>query len=288
MSFPSELEAFRAYAAMYPEKSIFLIDTYDTLGSGIANAIEAGRELKQKGYTFGVRLDSGDMQYLSAEVRRRLDRAGFPEATITVSNEMTEEIVETLVQQDAPIDSWGVGTHLVTGGNESSFTGVYKLAARSAAQNGTKSGASGGMIPVMKFSDNPEKTTNPGIKNVWRLFDDNGMAKADILALEDDSPEAGTEGVFYHPSVDYRQFNFTPKEVVPLLKKRMEKGQRLDAGENSFSLLEKSRERMKSQLTAVDNSFKRQINPHIYKVSITDKLKSLKLDFIRQNYGYVR
>ncbi len=201
MSFPSELEAFRAYAAIYPEKSVFLIDTYDTLGSGIANAIEAGRELKEKGFNFGVRLDSGDIQYLSAEVRRRLDRAGFPEATITVSNEMTEEIVETLVQQDAPVDGWGVGTHMVTGGSESSFTGVYKLAARSAPRNGG-AGFASEMIPVMKFSDNPEKTTNPGIKNVWRLFDDNGMAKADILALEDEIPAPGIEGVFYHTSVD--------------------------------------------------------------------------------------
>jgi nicotinate phosphoribosyltransferase len=278
MSFPSELEAFRAYADIYPEKSVFLIDTYDTLGSGIANAIEAGRELKEKGFNFGVRLDSGDMQYLSAEVRRLLDSAGFPEATITVSNEMTEEIVETLIQQDAPIDGWGVGTHMVTGGSESSFTGVYKLAARSGGDGGNNE-----MIPVMKFSDNPEKTTNPGIKNVWRLFDDNGMAKADILALEDEIPAEGTEEYFYHPSVDYRQFSFTPKEAVPLLKKRMEQGQRLDKGEDSFSLLERSRERMKSQLSCFDKSYKRLLNPHIYKVSITEKLKDLKLGFIKRN-----
>ncbi len=114
-----------------------------------------------------------------AEVRKELDAAGFPQAFISVSNELTEEIIETLVLQNAPIASWGVGTHMVTGGNESSFTGVYKLAAR----HDTKTGE---LVPAMKFSDNPAKNTNPGIKNVYRLYDSDGMARADILALEVD------------------------------------------------------------------------------------------------------
>ena len=154
MAFPSELEAFEAYAKLYPQKAIFLIDTYDTLRSGIKNAIKVGAKLVEKGYNFGVRLDSGDISYLTAEVRKELDKAGFPQATITVSNELTEEIVETLVQQNTPINSWGVGTHMVTGGNEASFTGVYKLAARFDKTSGKN-------IPAMKFSDNPEKNTNP-------------------------------------------------------------------------------------------------------------------------------
>ena len=148
MAFPSELEAFEAYAKLYPQKAIFLIDTYDTLRSGIKNAIKVGAKLVEKGYNFGVRLDSGDISYLTAEVRKELDKAGFPQATITVSNELTEEIVETLVQQNTPINSWGVGTHMVTGGNEASFTGVYKLAARFDKTSGKN-------IPAMKFSDNP-------------------------------------------------------------------------------------------------------------------------------------
>ena len=178
MSFPSELEAFRAYAKIYPQKTVFLIDTYDTLKSGIKNAIIAGAELVEQGYNFGVRLDSGDISYLTKEVRKELDAAGFPQAFISVSNELTEEIIETLVLQNAPIASWGVGTHMVTGGTESSFTGVYKLAARHDAETGN-------LVPAMKFSDNPAKNTNPGIKNVYRLYDSDGMARADILALED-------------------------------------------------------------------------------------------------------
>ena len=179
MSHSSELEAFREYAKIYPQNSVFLIDTYDTLKSGIKNAIIAGGELVEKGYNFGVRLDSGDIDYLTREVRKELDRAGYPQAKISVSNELTEEIISTLVARGAPINSWGVGTHMVTGGNESSFTGVYKLCAR-------HNNADDSMIPAMKFSDNPAKTTNPGIKNIYRLYDENGMASADILALEDE------------------------------------------------------------------------------------------------------
>lgn len=275
MSFPSELESFEAYAEMYPTRAVFLIDTYDTLHSGIKNAIKVGSTLVEKGYNFGVRLDSGDIQYLSTEVRKELDKAGFPQATISVSNELTEEIIEQLVANGAPINSWGVGTHMVTGGDEASFTGVYKLAARNNPEGET-------LIPTMKFSDNPEKNTNPGIKNVWRLYDEEGMIKADIVALEGEDLDFTKENRFYHPSIDYRQFAFKPTQVEPLLVKRMEKGNlsrpRLPDGEQ---LLESNR-RMKKQLANLDSSYKRFINPHIFKVSISEELKNLKLTFIQE------
>ena len=276
MSHSSELEAFREYAKIYPQNSVFLIDTYDTLKSGIKNAITAGAELVEKGYNFGVRLDSGDISYLTREVRKELDKAGFPQAKISVSNELTEEIISTLVAGNAPIDSWGVGTHMVTGGNESSFTGVYKLAARH-DKNTDK------MIPAMKFSDNPAKTTNPGIKNVFRLYDDNGNAAADILALEGETLECGKEYRFYHPMVDYRQFSYKASQIEPLLKKRLEKGKRLSPRINDSEQLRLSRETMQKQLASFDESYKRILNPHIYKVSITEKLKELKVDFINKN-----
>lgn len=276
MSFPSELEAFEAYAKIYPEKTVFLIDTYDTLKSGIKNAIKAGAKLVEQGYNFGVRLDSGDISYLSNEVRKELDAAGFPQAFISVSNELTEEIISTLVSQNAPIASWGVGTHMVTGGNESSFTGVYKLAARHDKETGK-------MTPAMKFSDNPAKTTNPGIKNVYRLYDETGMAKCDILALEDEKIEAGKEYRYYHPSVDYRQFSFNAAKVRPMLKKRIEDGKRLEPRLPESEQLKISRQRMMTEIETFDGSYKRILNPHIYKVSITEELKNLKLDFIKKN-----
>ncbi len=276
MSFPSELEAFEAYAKIYPEKTVFLIDTYDTLGSGIKNAIKAGAKLVEQGYNFGVRLDSGDIAYLSAEVRKELDKAGFPQAFISVSNELTEEIIETLIQQNAPIASWGVGTHMVTGGTESSFTGVYKLAARHDAKTDT-------MIPAMKFSDNPAKNTNPGIKNVYRLYDENGMAKADILALTTQSIEPGKEYRYHHPMVDYRQFTFKAASVKEMLKLRLKNGKRTEERLDDKTQLEKSRETLRAQLETLDASYKRIINPHIYKVSLTEELKDLKVEFIKKN-----
>lgn len=275
MAFPSELDAFNAYAELYPKNAIFLIDTYDTLRSGIKNAIKAGAKLVDKGYNFGVRLDSGDISYLTKEVRKELDKAGFPKATITVSNELTEEIVETLVQGNTPINSWGVGTHMVTGGNEASFTGVYKLASRFDKTTGKN-------IPAMKFSDNPEKNTNPGVKNVFRLYDEEGNAKADIIALEDEEIEAGKEYRYYHTMVDYRQFSFKADRVEPLLFKVVENGKRAEEKKPAGVVIRRAHELMTQQLEALDASYKRILNPHIYKVSLTEAMKNLKLDFIEK------
>ena len=276
MSFPTELEAFRAYAKIYPANSVFLIDTYDTLKSGIKNAIIVGRELAEKGFNFGVRLDSGDISYLSRQVRQELDKAGLHKATISVSNELDEEIISALVSSGSPINGWGVGTHMVTGGSESSFTGVYKLAARCGKDGGA-------LIPAMKFSDNPAKTTNPAVKNVFRLYDESGMAAADILALENETIAAGTEGKYFHPMVDYRQFAFCAAKVEPLLKKRMEGGRRVGVRQSNAEQLKVSRQTMKTQLESFDESYKRILNPHIYKVSITEGLKDLKVKFIEEN-----
>ncbi len=270
MSFPSEEEAFDAYAQVYPGKSVFLIDTYNTLESGIEAAIKAGKRLAEKGHRFGVRLDSGDIQYLSCEVRAALDRAGLHEATITVSNELTEEIIESLVLNEAPIDSWGVGTHMVTGGSDSSFTGVYKLAA--------KSDGAGGLEPTMKLSDNPDKTTNPGVKQVWRLFNADGTAKADVLSLEGEPLEAAVKRRFYHPSNDYQSFEFAAVKAVPLLSPRMKGGARLAEAES----LDRIRSRVRGGLEEFDRSYRRILNPHIYKVALTESLRTMKFGFLKE------
>jgi len=272
MSFNSEEDAFDAYAALYPDRSIFLIDTYDTLKSGILNAIKSGKKLAAKGKNFGVRLDSGDIQYLSTEVRRQLDGAGLKNAFITVSNDLDENIIETLVKDGAPVNSWGVGTRLVTGDNAAAFTGVYKLA----ALRGTS-----GVTPVMKFSDNPEKTTNPGIKQVWRIKDKNGAVIADVLSVDDDDDmlKAGQRYTFWHPSADYRHFVYTIEgSASALLKKRIDNGV-LTAEQPP---LEEIKAYAACDLESFDSTYKRLLNPHIYKVSITDKLRSLKLELIQK------
>jgi nicotinate phosphoribosyltransferase len=276
MSFNSEEEAFEAYAALYPDRTIFLIDTYDTLKSGIRNAIIVGRKLTAQGKNFGVRLDSGDIQYLSTEVRRLLNEAGLEKAFITVSNDLDEQIIETLVKEGAPVDSWGVGTRMVTGGPDAAFTGVYKLAARLDGNNVT---------PVMKLSDNPEKTTNPGIKQVWRIKDQDGSAVADVLGLEGshgDELKAGERYCFWHPSADYRHFFHTiDGSAEALLKKRLEAGKLTEEP----PLLNAIRAHAAANLETFDSTYKRLLNPHVYKVSISDELRNLKLSLIEKHLG---
>ena len=267
MSFATEEEAFDAYAEIYPRNTCFLLDTYNTLESGIKAAIASGKKLTQRGYNFSVRLDSGDIQYLSCKVREALDDAGFKDAKITVSNELTEEIIESLVNSNAPIDSWGVGTHLVTGGNEASFSGVYKLAAKAAADSGGK------LVPVMKLSDNPEKTTNPGIKQVWRLYNADGTFKADVLAKENEAMPAGVPRSYFHPSNDLQSFTSSAARTEPLLKLKMKGGRR----QGSERSIQEARHYMEESLDRLDGSYKRILNPHIYKVSLTEALRDEKL-----------
>ena len=277
MSFPGEEEAFNAYAELYPDSATFLIDTYDTLKSGMIGAINAGKKLQERGKNFGVRLDSGDIQYLSVEVRRMLDEAGLNKAVIAVSSELDESIIETLVNAGAPVDTWGVGTRMVTGPADSSFSGIYKMAACE--------DANGQMTPVMKFSDNPEKTTNPGIKQVWRIKDSKGAALADVLALDDDDVAAvktGDRCRFWHPAADYRHFFYTIETPPqPLLKKYFANGKVCAP----LPSLGEIRAYSAADLDAFDVTYKRLLNPHGYKVSITEKLRSLKLELLQYYIG---
>lgn len=267
MSFPDEREAFDAYASIYPEKTAYLIDTYDTIESGIKNAIISGQALAARGLRFGVRLDSGDIDYLSREVRRELDAAGLEGAYIVVSNELDEDIIERLVANGTPVDSWGVGTKLVTGGTDSSFPGVYKLAAVE---------RSGRLEATMKFSDNPEKSTNPGVKQLWRLRSEDGMALADLITLDDENPQAGAELFLHHPSSDYRHLRLKPAELRPLLSKVMEGGK----AAASLPALSEIRSGLRSRFERFDSTYLRLLNPHVYKVSISTALRALKMGFI--------
>jgi nicotinate phosphoribosyltransferase len=277
MAWPSEEEAFRAYAELYPDRTIFLIDTYDTLKSGIVNAIKAGKTLLEKGKNFGVRLDSGDIHYLSVEVRKMLDKAGLEKADISVSNDLDESIIQTLTDAKTPVNVWGVGTQMVTGGTEAAFTGVYKLAASTDEK--------GKLAARIKFSDNPEKTTNPGVKQVWRITDAEGMYIADVLALEEagepDLIEKGKTYSFWHPQADYRRFIHTVEGSEALLLERCRNGE-LTGKTRS---LDDIRNRVRKGLESLDQSYKRLLNPHIYKVSVSGRLRDLKLELIKSYLG---
>lgn len=270
MSYPTEEEAFRKFTEIYPDNGILLIDTYDTLGSGIEAAIKIGLEMKAKGKSIGVRIDSGDLSYLTKAIRQRLDDAGLEDAKICVSNDITEDIIKSLISDGAPIDSWGIGTHLVTGGSQASLNGVYKLSAKE---------ENGAFIPCLKVSSSYEKTTNPGIKQVYRFFDRSGSALADLITLSDEELVAGKDYTFYHPFSTADQFTMRKNAYAsfqPLLTKKMENGKRISP-ERSLKEIQQTSAKL---LGAFDKSYKRLINPHIYKVSLSEKLRNLKTDLL--------
>ena len=277
MSFDSEEEAFRQYASIYPDNAVLLIDTYDTLGSGIEAAIKIGLEQKAKGKRIGVRIDSGDLNYLPRVIRDRLDKAGLTDATICVSNDLTEEIIQTLVADGVPIDSWGIGTHLVTGGTQSSLNGVYKLAAKQ--ENGV-------FEPTLKVSNSFEKTTNPGIKQVYRFYDENDNALADLITIDDEEVRNDVNHTFFHP---FSMGDFfvmrkgSYKYSRPLLSQKMKDGRRISEKRE----LHEIQAYAASSLEHLHKSYKRQINPHIYKVSLSRRLRDLKMDLILKVRGAV-
>ncbi|WP_314157385.1 nicotinate phosphoribosyltransferase [Stomatobaculum longum] len=182
MSFPDELSAFRAYAKLYPDACILLIDTYDTLDSGLPHAIQVFKELREQGIhpkRYGIRMDSGDLAYLSKKVKAALDAEGFTDAIISASNDLDEGLIGSLKAQGATINSWGVGTNLITSKDCPAFGGVYKLAAiwNEPEQR---------FEPKIKISENAEKITNPGDKKIYRIYDAQGMIVADLIALADE------------------------------------------------------------------------------------------------------
>ena len=279
MAFPDELTAFQKFAEYYPDNSILLIDTYDTLDSGLVSAIKVGKRLKEQGKHFGVRLDSGDLQYLSNQVRTRLDEAGLEDASIAVSNELNEDIIHELVREGAPIDLWGVGTHLVTGGSSASLTGVYKLAAKQ---------VDGTWESVLKMSNNPAKMTNPGVKQIYRFVNGNAGPIADLLVLEDQDEWILDESeiAFHHPAIMERG-NFVLrnwKSCSPLLSIKMKEGRRCVP----TPLLKDIRARTLRGLETLDKTYKRFLNPHIYKVSLSTALKELKMEIITRYRGRYR
>ena len=196
MSFPDEYTAFRKYADLYPSACLLLVDTYDTLGSGVPNAIRVFKEMREAGINpklYGIRLDSGDLAYLSKKARKMLDDAGFPDAVISASSDLDEYLIHSLKNQGAAITSWGVGTNLITAKDCPAFGGVYKLAA-------VKDETTGEFIPKIKLSENSEKITNPGNKTVFRIYDkENGKIKADLIAFADEHFDESKDLMIFDP-----------------------------------------------------------------------------------------
>ena len=271
MSFPDELTAFRRYAELFPTSCLLLVDTYDTLRSGVPNAITVFRELREKGHEpVGIRLDSGDLAYLSREARKMLDDAGFPDTIICASGDLDENLIRDLKLQGACINTWGVGTKLITSEDCPSLGGVYKMSAEF---------IDGREIPKIKISENPVKITNPGVKKLWRIYDADGMAVADLIALAREEYDTSKPLTIYDPINTWKSMTLTDYTMKELHVQVFEKGKCVY---ESPSLSEIQKHCAEDMDTFWDQ-YKRLLNPHRYKVDLSDSLWMLKNSML-QNY----
>jgi nicotinate phosphoribosyltransferase len=280
-----ELGAFRAYAEQYPDDCLLLVDTIDTLEHGVPNAITVFEELRRAGHEpVGIRLDSGDLAYLSIQAAKQLNEAGFSEAAIVLSSNLDELAIWQIVSQieeEAPrygVDpvrligrlTYGVGTRLITSQGDSALDGVYKLVALREA---------GGWVPVLKVSEARAKIPNPGKKEAWRFYDSRKTATADVLGMEGEDPLAHDQVVLHHPTehTSYRTLDRADISEIETLAVEV-----LREGALVYQLpeLDDIRARRRADLNRLDPGVRRLINPHVYHVSLTKDLWDLKVDAV--------
>ena len=277
MSFPDEYTAFKTYADLYPDACILLVDTYDTLRSGVPNAIRVFKEMREKGIDlkgYGIRLDSGDLAYLTKKARKMLDDAGFEAAINSASSDIDDYLIDSLKPQGAAITSWGVGTNLITSKDNPAFGGVYKLAA--------VMGDDGTFIPKIKLSENSEQITNPGNKTVYRVYDADGMIKADLIALADETYDESQPLLLFDPVETWKKTLMEPGEysMREIMVKVFDKGECVYDSPNVMDIQKYCKQ---EQATLWDES-KRLINPQVVHVDLSQKLYDLKQELLH-NYG---
>ena len=271
--FDNEYDAFKAYAEVFPADCTLLIDTYNVLKSGLPNAIKVFKDVVlKKGYRpKGVRIDSGDITYLSTKVREELDKNGFEDVKIIVSNSLDENIIRDTLDQGAQIDIFGVGERLITSKSEPVFGGVYKLV--SVFKNDKE-------IPKIKISENVGKITNPSFKNLYRLFDRNtGKAIADVITLHDEKIDSEKPYVLFDPEYTWKKKTITEYIAEPLLVKIMDKGQLI----YDLPTLSAIRENCETELNKIWDEVKRFENPHKYYVDLSEKLWNVKHKLLEEN-----
>lgn len=264
MSFESELEAFREYARIYPNNTLLLVDTYDTLRSGVPNAIKVFDEMKAKGLKpLGIRLDSGDLAYLTKKARKMLDDAGHSDCKICVSGDLDEYILSSLHQQNAKMDSYGIGTKLITSSLTPALGGVYKLSALQ---------VNGEWEAKMKLSDTAEKITNPGIKTTYRIYDEDKMAFADLICLRNETFDTTKPLTIFHPIETWKQTTLTKYSMRNLMVKVFENGKQVYTSPSLTEIAEYSK-LVRSEFW---EEYLRLINPNYYKVDLSTQLYNLK------------
>ena len=271
MSFPDELTAFRTYAKLYPTACILLVDTYDTLNSGVPNAIKVFKEMREAGIPltfYGIRLDSGDLAYLSKKAKKMLDEAGFSDAVISASNDLDEELINSLKMQGATINSWGVGTNLITSKDCPSFGGVYKLAA-------VYDKASGQFIPKIKLSENAEKITNPGNKTIQRIYDKNtGKIIADLICLVGEQYDSSNSLLLFDPIETWKKTKLAPGSYTlrELMVPVFLEGKCVYRSPKVMDI----QAYCKKELDTLWDESKRLINPHTVHVDLSNELWHMK------------
>lgn len=268
MSFPDELSAFRAYAKSYPDNCLLLLDTYDTLKSGLPNALKVFDELAASGHRpRGVRMDSGDLAYLSKKIRKVLDDRGYPDAKICASGDLDEYSIRSLLSQGAKIDIWGVGTKLITSEDVPSLGGVYKLSA-------VKRGET--YEPRIKISENIVKITNPGFKKLVRIYDRENMAQADLIMLREEEIDESKPLTIFHPVETWKKTTFTDYRVENLHEQVIRDGE-LVRPLPSFS---ETVAHAKAEKASFYEEYKRLDNQQIYKVDLSQGLYEVKRGLI--------
>ncbi len=266
--FDSELEAFRAYADVYPDKCLLLVDTYDVLNSGVPNAIKVFDELKSKGYKpMGIRIDSGDLQYLSNEAKKLFEEAGYTDLIYTASNDLDEYTIANLKSSGAAINSWGVGTKLITSAESPSLGGVYKLAA---SYNDDV------LIPKIKVSEDTEKINNPGFKKVVRIYNENNMAEADLVILHDEEIDSSKPLTIFHPVHTWKETTFHNYTIKELQKPLFVNGECKYISKDISEI----KKYVNDQFSTLWDSYKRLSNPKQYKVDLSNNLWTLKSDLL--------
>jgi len=270
-SYDSEYESFVAYANTYPKATLLLVDTYNTLKQGIPNAIRVHKEIlePQGEYLKGIRLDSGDLTYLTKKAREMLDEAGLTKTKITVSNSLDEYLIKELIAQGAQIDTFGVGERLVTARSEAVFGGVFKLAAI---------GKNNELEPKIKISENIQKTTIPAFKQVYRFYDENGMAEADVITLHDETIDETIPYELFHPLYPWKKKMVNNFKVKPLLIKIFEDGKLI----YDKPSLEQIREHCQTSMAQLWPEVLRLENPHEYYVDLSKDLFELKQSLIKK------
>lgn len=263
-SYDDELTAFRKFAEARPQQCVLLVDTYDTLKIGVPNAITVAKEMEERGQQLmGIRLDSGDLAYMSKNARKQLDEAGLDYVKILASNKIDEHVIKSLFDQDAPIDAFGVGTALLTGQPDGALDGVYKL---SMADH----------KPRLKLSESVTKVTFPGLKEVYRFEDQNGRFIADAISLAEEKQEDITE--IHHPFEKEKSMKLEGHHSEPLLEKVMEKGKALVESQHPAE----GYKYLKTRLEKLPDEYKRFENPHIYKVGLSSKLNYIREGLIKK------